>query len=1065
MPENFIVKTQLVPPKLRKDAVRRDRLLRILHKSLDKRLVLVTGGAGYGKTTLLSQFVNELDISSVFYTASETDGNLNTFLAYVVEGIRQTHKRFGTRTQSVLDTPKKHDLQILMGTFVNELVDIVHKDLFIILDDFHLVDRQSSISNAKDSAQSSDAATIDKAFNYLFDHLPSNIHFMISSRTLPSFSTARLRAKGNLAELTTDDLRFTRKEIHELFRRNRETDISDASLRDIESYSEGWITELQAISHMMERDQGKALPSFKHKKQSYDYFIEEVFLQQPEEVRSFLTESCVLSQMTTDSCDAVLRRNDSDKMLTLLTSRNLFVSCTDEESRVFQYHQLFRDFLINRLAGNPALRHSLYSRAAAYYEANRDYASSIRHNLAASNTDEAVRIIEEQGDALMAIKRQDMLGQWLEWLGPDLIGSRPALLVFQGQVLWWEGKLDQALLAYEEANMLARTQGEGNIQARAMRGIANTLCARGLYKKATAAGEEALQLAGKGELQLRVQIMNTLGACHYYSQRYVKATSVVSEALKLCEKTKCPSEEQKLRQNLLACHVRFGNHEEVIEVGERMIAQEKPTCSSSYLYHTIARVHALRGEFARSRELLRKALELSRSFNDSRGVTSAFMDLGFLYLTQGDYNQARSYYRKTLKLNAERAEKAITEEVFHEISRSYLLQGDLIRAEEYINRVSIEKEHLVENSFLVTKGEIALESGDAAEGKKILELILDPTAQPRAEFTKMFAHAALARFYHKNDERDLLVEHLAKALEISKKGGHHFALLNMARMDSFLLQFAVTNNVAPRYARFLLDRFGPEYDLVVSFFGGLHIKRGGGKVAQEKWVRQKSRSLFCYLLANKSKRFTKDWLVELFWPGRVFSRTKSNLSTSLANIRQVISAITKKETSFVDYRDNTYGVSSDYRIWLDLEQFTQLMSEARKSDRTGNERIAMNKYEEAIGLYHGDLLPEVYDDWSEEMRIYCKEQYLRALDRVSAFCLKQEKYDRAIDCSKRIIACDEFREPAYLICMRSYIAQGKRKAATGLYKKLEKILKDELDATPSEETKRLFRELTEGKDS
>lgn len=1059
----LIVRTQLIPPKVKKNLLRRDRLLKILNDNLDKKLIIVIGGAGYGKTTLLAQFVEELKAKSrdlaypgslVFYTLSEVDSNLNSFISSLITGIRSIYPHFGNRTYNLLSQDRV-ELQMVMGTFVNELLETIDNELIIVLDDYHLV---------------GEVKIINRAVDYLLTHMPSNIHLIISSRSEPQLSIANFRAKGNLLELLTSDLRFNIDEIQILLKEIYKLPLDERIIKEIAHYSEGWITALQLLSYAIERDpkqQGRLKDVLQHIRggANFEYFQSEVFERQPEEVRSFLLGSCILEQMNPDACNIILRRSDSRQILELLIKKNLFISCLDEQSELFRYHPLFREFLLNRLSKEMGNRYicSLHLRAANYFKKTNDYSNSIRHYFSANDMQSALKLVEKEGKNLIEQREFEVLERWLNTLPENMVHKSITLLWYQGEILRSQGKWDEAMKAYKEANALAIKQGDKAKSAKVIWGMAAISFYRGDYAKAVRLGKSALKLIGKQNL-LRARVLNTIGGSYIGLGNIRKAILFLSEGIRICKKLKHSVEEKVLLHNLLVCYAEFGEHDKLIEISERIIKKEGGTkYPIGWTYTNLGYAYALKGEYERAENALQNSLQLHKSFNDIRGTTNAVMILGYLNLMKGSYEASRSYYEEALKLNIEMGERKVNEHSLYGISMSYLLEGKLLQAEEYINKIFTgqgETEVRGKGIFLITKGEIQLESGALEEAEEVLNLAFSHLQKSQSKYELTLAYAAMSKLYYMKKEEELVAKFLKKLLWLSKKYGYGVALIRLGRLNSSLLQFAIKHGIEPRYATFLLEELYKQYDLIISFFGGLEIKSQGKKI-EKKWETQKAKSLFCYLLVNRNKSFTPDQLMELLWPGKSFSKAQSSLHHALFCVRDIVSSFIEKESPFIEYKDGCYRVSSDYKIWLDSEEFEKLISEARQEEAKGNELSSISKYESAINFYQGDFLPELYELWSEEKRMFYKEQYLRALDKASNFYMKKERFEKVIEYSKKIIAIDEFCEQAYLLAMRSYIALGNRKVAVDLYKQLEKTLKDELNIEPSPEIKQLFYKLTE----
>jgi two-component SAPR family response regulator len=438
-------------------------------------------------------------------------------------------------------------------------------------------------------------------------------------------------------------------------------------------------------------------------------------------------------------------------------------------------------------------------------------------------------------------------------------------------------------------------------------------------------------------------------------------------------------------------------------------------------------------------------------------------ELGLFYLVVGKPEVSRLYYGRVLKRSLAVGEKPRNIYALAGMGETYLSEGNLTKAEEYADKaIARDEEHWAYGSLLSMKGQIKLGLGNLGAAEEMLTSALEDISKSRNIADLMTVHIALARLFYKKGEEGLLIEHLKKAMELSKKYDYHYILTRLSRIDAFLLRFAIKNHVQPHYAQFLLGQVPAGYDIMASCFGGLKIKSRAGETKDIKWKRQKAKSLFCYLLANRGKRFTPDQLMEILWPEKSLSKSQTNLWNAVLCVRSVTSSLARKGTSFIEHKDGCYGIDAKCKVWCDFEEFDRLMIEARQWEARGNERMVTTAYESAIGLYEGDFLVEMYDLWMDEKRLYYKEQYLRAVEKTAGFCMKEQKFEKAIQHCNRVISVDEFRESSYLMAMQAHVALGNRKSAIDLYERLKRVLKDELGFEPSSEAENLLNQLTKG---
>ncbi len=389
-----VLATKLYIPSPRSNIVLRPRLVERLNEglSLGRKLTLISASAGFGKTTLVSEWVAACERSVAWLSLDEGDNDPARFLVYLVAALQKISNDVGIGVLGAIQSsqPLTTINEFLLATLLNEIAAI--PDQFIlVLDDYHMINSEP----------------IDQALTFLLEHLPPQMHLMITTREDPHLPLARLRARGQLTELRAADLRFTSAEAADFLNRVMGLLLSAEDIAALEIRTEGWIAGLQlaalafqgTISMQGHQDTSNFIKSFTGSHHFVlDYLIEEVLHQQPENVQAFLLRTSILDRMCGPLCDAVLASasasgQETVGQLTLeyLERANLFIVSLDSERRWYRYHHLFADLLRQRLLRNSTLSTGeekkgvaeLHRRASEWYEHNGLAAYAIRHQIAA----------------------------------------------------------------------------------------------------------------------------------------------------------------------------------------------------------------------------------------------------------------------------------------------------------------------------------------------------------------------------------------------------------------------------------------------------------------------------------------------------------------------------------------------------------------------------------------------------------------------------------------------------------------------------------------------------------
>lgn len=448
-----LLEAKLAIPRRRTALVGRPRLRGRVGRGLEASLTLVSAPAGFGKTTLLTEWASgarDAEHTVGWLSLDARDNDPAVFLAYLIAAAQAASPAVGARAAELLRSGEP--VEAILGSLLNDLgrapVGVV-----VVLDDYHVVDSRE----------------IQDGMAFLLEHLPPRVHLVIATRADPPLPLARLRARGELVEVRAADLRFTREEVTAYLTGTMGLALDAGDVAALEERTEGWIAALQlaALSLQGRADPAAFISDFAGEdRYVVDYLVDEVLSRQPEPVRTFLRRTSVLSTLTGSLCDAVTGQDGGRTRLADLERSNLFLVPLDDRRHRYRYHHLFADVLRARLLDEePTLVPELHRRASDWYERHGDRAEAFAHALAGGDVERGADLLELAIPALRRDRQDATLRRWLEALPDDVIRSRPVLSIGYAGSLMVRGEVEGVERRLRDAERWLDASGDAGLGA------------------------------------------------------------------------------------------------------------------------------------------------------------------------------------------------------------------------------------------------------------------------------------------------------------------------------------------------------------------------------------------------------------------------------------------------------------------------------------------------------------------------------------------------------------------------------------------------------------------------
>jgi LuxR family maltose regulon positive regulatory protein len=830
MPVPLLV-TKFYIPRARAEAVARPRLVEKLLEGVSRpgSFTLLSGPAGSGKTTLLSEFVTRLQQPVACLSLDEGDDDPVRFWTYLIMACQATLEGVGESALEALETAQGLSDDAVPSILINDLTT-QDRAFVLVLDDYHTIQ----------------TLPIQAGLQFLLDHLPHNLHLVISTRTDPPWPLARFRARNQLIEIRAQDLRFSVEEAAEFLNRTMELNLADEEVTALEERTEGWIAGLQlaaiALQSLVAMQGRSDIPAFvKAFKGSHlyvaEYLVEEVLQHQHDDVRNFLLETSILKRMNVELCEAVvetLERSNvptfqrSNDILRRLEQANLFLTPMDDEGRWFRYHHLFADLLQARLqkAFPKDEIAALHLRAATWYEQNGYMVEAVQHTFSAGDYEKAALLVDQLGQTMLFTDRHNMLNNWLDALPNEMIQSHPRLQIYRLLIDLSKGTLDMFEKTLLEKEKLIKALPPSPQNDR-LRGIAmvhlSLFFAFQNTFRAIQIAQEALDEVPEGDLKMRAYLYSAFYRAYGMEGDVEKAAQAYRESFRLAE----AAGQYGMISNTTMIRAfdlcQYGRLDEaarycqlVINAGPRI--KQKVFYPTGPSYIGLAGIYLERNDLEKAGEYLARGLELCHQ-GAMHGLFTGYVQKSRLLQAKGELEESlkvflsleQTFKRREFTLMARQVSirLAIGDlagasnlapallEILGE--SSYAQQLPLIAAESFklsLARIYIAQEEIDKANQLLDEIQITVEPG-MRYGRLMEVYLLRALALQKSDSGIIPADA---------------VTNLERALDLAEAPGFVVLLLEEGPALIPLLNAVVAHQTAPgrikRYARKLLNAFG-----------------------------------------------------------------------------------------------------------------------------------------------------------------------------------------------------------------------------------------------------------------
>ncbi len=799
----LVAKTQIPP--LQPGLVLRPRLIQQLNAGLDGKLTLISAPAGFGKTTIASEWLRQSGRPVAWLALDELDNDPLRFLTYLLRAIQTVQPGFGSDLLETLSTANPQDFDPVPVHFLEMLaaeISTIPMPFLLALDDYHVITR----------------SVIQAVPQFLLNHQPAYLHLALVSRTDPPWPLGRLRARREMSEIRVADLRFTPQEAAEFLNTSMGLRLTEAEVAALETRTEGWIAglHLAALSLQGQANPQEIIASLAGSHRFIaDYLIEEVLEKQPPDVQDFLLKTSVLDQMNAALCDAVTDRSNSQATLLQLEQSNLFLLPLDQERKWYRYHHLFSDLLRIKLGqAHPGLTTELQRRAAVWHSSQGRRLDALHYALEAGDIQMAEHLFA--GNVFLLFN-QDEVGaafRKLETIPVSMVSDKPWLGIARAFLLE-NSQFQKSHQILETVAAHIENMPESAEKAR-LRGHLESAWAdiygsQGDVANTVYHAQQAEIWLPPAEVELRATNMAQWGDILSKDGYNPDAMPILQRALELALQAEKPHAVVMAAAALAMGHMGAGHLHEAHRVCQQALdiaadyhqRTHQEIAATSMNYAILARIYIEWNEAEKSSQFGFKGLALSERSGHIGAEVMCREYLGHTLMFSGDLAQAMQVYQRALELAAKIS--LWVEQMVVSLIVDGLLDRepvDEVAVQEYLR---VYDDAQTEYPFTM-KARLLFKTGQPAAALDVVDRSLAGMNEPAARLM-MRPHVLRALALQALGDESAALEALAQALALAEPDNRMMTFLREGQAMEKLLFLADRQSICPNFTRRLLAAF------------------------------------------------------------------------------------------------------------------------------------------------------------------------------------------------------------------------------------------------------------------
>ncbi len=1057
MSQTVLLQTKFLVPRMGETHLARPALVEQICDSRRVPCTLLIAPAGYGKTSLLTELADVYSGSLAWLHLDDGDNDPATFMAYLVESVRRQNEKL--LPPGIFQTEDNIAPDRMLIVLINQLLANGDQDWLLVLDDYNVIHNPA----------------VHQLMTLLLDNLPPSMRIVIASRITPALPLARWRTQNRLLELRTEHLRFSRDETR-IWLEQQAYQLPAPLIDQLVTRTEGWGAGLQLATNLIDPG-AKSADVIEHltgtQPHIFDYLMEEVFTRQPAEIQSFLLRSAVFDGLTPDTAQVVLDIKNADEILDRLERDGLFVSRLHNQNRWYRYHELFRDFLLNRLqARYPDHYARIRTSAGDYFARQGQSEVAVHHFLGAGKLIRAEDMLAQFADDYLRQGRFDEVQQHLNAFPVTFRAESAKLSLIQARLSRQRGQFG---MATAQLNQIVERDEITSISCRAYVELSTIRQSQGKYGEAVDMATKAVELGGHmavcDHVPALMQLANCAGFVNGMDHGYKIAQQAYDLMMAHTDAFSAYDRARLLHMLGQICWWR-GDVQQAVAYCRRAITllDDTQTQLKARLLVMLSIPTLYQKDHATALDLAEQAIAICQELQLKEVLPAAYAALGNTLTRLGELEQAESYLRRSMEqaLSMGGARHAEVMAAGY-LAQNLTLQGRVNEAQTVAKHaLDYYGDRITGYDVYVCKSVLAdllLDTDQLQEAKAIFSTLIDIGETTQYRIPLAMAYFGMAYVLLREHQADEAVEFAQKSLALVEPAMMHQLYLDQRERALVVCEHLAQHLPDNRFVQQVYDALGGKRQVIsvqpaavestapvtVHTFGGLRVYRGGVEIESRAFASAKARDLLAYFITMRTRSTRIDRAVFDLWPDD--SGSISAFHTALYRVRVALRVDDEKD-KFILSELGEYRLDST-KFDLDVVRFDALLHDVQIAANAQ----AISLYERALALYQGDYLDNGDYAWMIAERERLQQTYLRAIDGYCTLLAGDDRLNTVADWQARALDIDPYNEALHVRYMRTLHRLGNPQKVIEHYRQLESLLHDAFNAPPMKETQDAFHAL------